>query len=462
MRPLLCVTVTAPTTAELRLRRDAVCAGDLVELRLDSVSDPDVAGALADRRRPVIVTCRPAWEGGWFDGSEEERRRLLSEALALGAEYVDVEWRARFDGLIAGAGGRRIVLSMHDFDGVPADLEAQAAAMCGTGAEVVKLAVLTRKLSDCVPLLEIGSRNGGAPGAESGGRRGLVLIGMGEPGIATRVLASRFGSMWTYAGAQGDLGQLTADQMIEGYRFRSLSKATHVYGVVGRPVSHTLSPAMHNAAFQASGIDGVYLPFPADDVEDFVTFARALNIKGASVTTPYKVALFGRADEASDVACRTGALNTLRMDRGRWEGHNTDVSGFLEPLQDRLALPGTRAAVIGAGGAARAVAVALRSRGAAVRVHARNVNLARDVAALAAGEVGPWPPDPGSWDLLINCTSIGMYPQIDQTPLRSEQLTGHSVYDLVYNPPVTRLLREAAIAGCETIGGLEMLVAQAH
>src|SRR5262249_27326293 len=178
MRPLLCVTVTAPTTAELRLRRDAVCAGDLVELRLDSVSDPDVAGALADRRRPVIVTCRSAWEGGWFDGSEEERRRLLSEALALGAEYVDVEWRARFDGLIAGAGGRRIVLSMHDFDGVPADLEAQAAAMCGTGAEVVKLAVLTRKLSDCVPLLEIGSRNGGAPGAESGGRRGLVLIGM--------------------------------------------------------------------------------------------------------------------------------------------------------------------------------------------------------------------------------------------------------------------------------------------
>src|SRR5206468_6737555 len=197
MPPLLCVTVTGATTAELRRQRDAVVDGDLVELRLDTVSDPDVAGALADRRRPAIVTCRPAWEGGQFRGSEEERRRLLTEALALGAEYVDVEWRAHFDDLIAASGGRRIVLSAHDFDMVPIDLTARVHAMKSTGAEVVKLAVKTTRLTDCLPLLDIASPRDG--------RGGLVLIGMGEYGLATRVLAERFGSMWTYAGSQAEL-----------------------------------------------------------------------------------------------------------------------------------------------------------------------------------------------------------------------------------------------------------------
>src|SRR5580700_2871418 len=137
-KPLLCATVTAATTAELRLRRDAVADADLIELRLDTVSDPDVAGALAGRRRPVIVTCRPTWEGGGFKGSEEDRRQILGEALSLGAEYVDLEWRARFEDLIALDGGRRIVLSTHDYLGVPVDLTARVHAMRSTGAEVIK------------------------------------------------------------------------------------------------------------------------------------------------------------------------------------------------------------------------------------------------------------------------------------------------------------------------------------
>src|SRR4051812_28933605 len=149
--PLLCVTVTAPTMAELRRRRDEIADADLIELRLDSVSDPDVAGALAGRRRPVIVTCRPRWEGGRFTGAEEERRRMLGDALALGAEYVDIESRAHFDDLVRGSGGRRIVLSYHDFEGVPSDLAALIRAMRSTGAEVVKVAATTKRLSDCVP-----------------------------------------------------------------------------------------------------------------------------------------------------------------------------------------------------------------------------------------------------------------------------------------------------------------------
>src|SRR5215470_7181011 len=157
MTAKLCVTVTAPTMAELCRRRDAVADADLVELRLDTVSDPSVAGALAGRRLPVIITCRASWEGGQFKGSEEERRRILQEGLASDAEYIDVEWRANFTDLLAKTAGRRVVLSMHDFNGVPDDLTERAQAMRATGAEVIKLAVTTARLSDCLPLLDLGA-----------------------------------------------------------------------------------------------------------------------------------------------------------------------------------------------------------------------------------------------------------------------------------------------------------------
>jgi 3-dehydroquinate dehydratase/shikimate dehydrogenase len=451
MSPRLCVTVTAATTAELRTRRDEVADADLVELRLDSVVDPSVAGALAGRRRPVIVTCRPVWEGGRFAGSEEERRALLSEALALGAEYVDLEWRARFDDLITGGGGRRIVLSSHDFDGVPADLPARVQAMRSTGAEVVKIAVKATRLADCITLLQLADRS-----------RGLVLIAMGAHGLATRVLAGRFGSMWTYAGMETGVGQIGPDTLVGQFQFRSISESTQVYGLVGAPVGHSVSPAMHNAAFRAAGLDAVYLPLPAADADDFVTFARAIGLKGASVTTPYKVALMDRVDESDAVARRVGAINTIHVAAGRWLGANTDVRGFLEPLRDRVALSGRRVAILGAGGAARAAAVALASAAADVVVHARNAQQAEGVAMLVDAKVGPWPPSRGSWDLLVNCTPIGMYPRVDVSPVPAEDLTGRIVYDLIYNPAMTRLLGEARRAGCDVIGGLDMLVEQAR
>ena len=386
-KPLLCVTVTAATTAELRHRRDAVADADLIELRLDSVSDPDVAGALHGRRHPVIVTCRPTWEGGEFKGSEEERKQILADALKLGAEYVDIEWRARFDDLIAEAGGRRIVLSSHDYLGVPIDLTARMHAMRSTGAEVIKIAATLSSLSDCVPLLDLG--------AQSGRQGGLVLIGMGPYGLSTRVLAGRFGSVWTYAGALKEIGQLSAQSLLKDFHFRSIGDGTEIYGVAGGSVLHSVSPAMHNAAFRAARVDAVYLPLPAASAADFAAFGRAIGISGASVTIPLKVSLFDQVDEVYSVARRIGAINTIRVENGRWIGGNTDASGFLEPLQERVALSGLRASVLGAGGAARAVTVALASSGCAVRLHARNRRQAEETAMLTPVELGPWPPGAG-------------------------------------------------------------------
>jgi 3-dehydroquinate dehydratase / shikimate dehydrogenase len=452
----LCVTVTAPTTADLRRERDAVADADLVELRLDSVRDPDISGALGNRRRPVMITCRPTWEGGSFAGSEEERKRLLRDALASGAEQVDVEAGAGFDDLLTDSNRKRVVISTHDFEGVPADLDARIRSMKATGAGTVKVAVKTNRLADCVTLLEIATRWRDADAD------GLVLIGMGEHGAITRVLPSRFHSIWSYAGALAGIGQIAPGPLLNEYRFRELGPQTELYGIAGSPVAHSVSPAMHNAAFQAARRDAVYLPLPAVDVDDFVTFARAFGLKGASVTIPYKVAIRDRVDQITALAARIGAINAVRVDGSIWLGDNTDAAGFLEPLGDRLPLTGTRAALLGAGGAARGVAIALATSGAHVSVHARHPQRAADVAALVAGSVGAWPPARGSWDLLVNCTPVGMHPHVDETPIDAEHLASGTVYDLVYNPPTTRLLREAARAGCPTIGGLDMLVGQAR
>jgi 3-dehydroquinate dehydratase/shikimate dehydrogenase len=451
-KPLLVIVASAPTMAELRRRRDAasLAGADLVELRLDSVADPDVAAGLEGRKSPVIVTCRPEWEGGAFKDSEADRRRILECALQHGAEYIDVEWRAAFAlEMVRATGGKRIVLSTHDFNGVPADLVERVRGMRAAGAEVVKVAIMARSLSDNLRLLQLER----APNT--------VLIGMGPAGAPTRVLAAHFHSVWSYAGDGYAPGQISASRMLGEFRFREISDRTAIYGVVGSPLTHSVSPAMHNAAFQAAGVDAVYVPMVASSAEDFTVFATALAVQGVSITIPYKVDLFNRADTVDDLSRKVGAANTYRRDGVRWEARNTDVSGFLAPLEGRLVLRGARAAILGAGGSARAVAVALASAGSTVTVYGRNRGKAKDVAALAGGTAAAFPVTPDSWDLLVNTTPVGMLPNVDETPFEGA-FDGRIVYDLIYNPGETRLLKEAAAAGCETLGGLDMLVAQAE
>jgi 3-dehydroquinate dehydratase / shikimate dehydrogenase len=348
-----------------------------------------------------------------------------------------------------------VIVSSHDFDAMPGDLVERAREMRRTGAEVIKLAVKTTTLSDCVTLLDA-SRDEEAASGKS------VWIGMGPAGLPTRALAWKFGNAWTYAGRIRGVGQVSADTLLREYRYRWVDELTSVYGLTGSPIAHSVSPAMHNTAIAAAELDAVYLPLPAEDADDFLRFARAFDVKGASVTIPFKVALRERVDEVDAVSQQVGAINTIRREADRWTGRNTDVPGFLQPLTDRqVPLRGTRVSILGSGGSARGVAVALVREGATVTVHGRDVARAALVAAAAACQAGEYPPPAGAWDLLVNCTPVGMHPDVDATPIDPALLTGRLVYDLIYNPGTTRLLRDARAAGCEVIGGLDMLVAQA-
>ena len=433
-----------------RARAAAEVDADLVELRLDSMERPDAAAALEGRRKPAIVTCRPLREGGMFDGSEEERLRVLSDADAHGVEYVDLEWDAVQAPVMKARGGRGVIVSRHVFDCTPRNAAQILDYLRAQGGEVAKLAVMTEGLSDLRTLLH-------AVRAD----RSSILIGMGTGGAATRVLAARYGSRWTYAGNAVAPGQLPASRLIDEFRFRRIRPDAAVYGVLGRPVSRSLSPAMHNAGFAALGLNAVYVPFETRDLEDLRPFATDIGLRGLSVTIPFKEDVVPVLDEVAPAAQAAGAVNTIAIRNGRWIGSNTDADGFLEPLRARkVDLRALRVVILGAGGAARGVGLALAREGAHVAISARRADAAERVARDIGAKTTTWPPPARWWDVLVNATPVGSR-AVAGTPFTGP-FDGRLVYDLVYEPSPTELMQRAADAGVEVIGGLAMLVAQAE
>jgi len=449
-------TVLVGSMKELRRQLGQPSRADIQELRLDAVRDVDVAGALSARRLPVIVTCRARWEGGLFDGSEEERIGLLVQAAEGGAEFVDVEWRADPAAIERCRRATRVVLSHHDFSGVPSDLAERVAAMSRVGASVTKVAVMPGSLRECLGFKEAMDRR-------AHGDR--VAIAMGPAGKISRAWPAWTGSRWTYAGAAAP-GQIDVDDSIDLYRVRETTRSSEVFAVAGCPLGHSASPAMHNAALASLGIDAVYVPLETSSADELLAIGESIGLRGASVTIPLKRPLVstGRV-QGDDLVVRIGALNTLRQSGDGWEGRNFDVAGFLSPLTDRhVPLAGRRAVVLGAGGAARAAAWGLASARASVSIAARRRTAAEELAADLGVGVAAWPVD-ANWDVLVNTTPLGMSPHVAESPATTATFAGSAdskvVYDLVYNPSDTELLRQARTAGATAIGGLDMLVSQA-
>jgi 3-dehydroquinate dehydratase / shikimate dehydrogenase len=432
---------------------------DLVEIRADYVRDLDIQRLLHAKPCPIIFTLRSQEEGGEFRGSEKSRLELIIQAFRAGADYVDVEFSASWQTVINEVPKKSIVLSHHNFGETPSDLIPQIERMASTGAGVIKVATSARRLADNLRI---------AHALEYASTRHLNLcaLAMGQEGTPSRILSSRWNSWMTFAslpdGEATAEGQISAADLVNQYRLRTTGASTKLYGVLGKPLGHSLSPAIHNSAFAARGIDALYLPLEATDIDDFIAFQSAVPLEGVSVTIPYKEDVRRCLQSLSDEADKIGAVNTLIRKGNGWHGENTDVDGFLRPLQKRMNLSGLRAVILGAGGAARAIICGLASQGASISLVNRNSNKARHLAKTFNVDFADRDQLHSlRWDLLVNATPVGMFPNVDESPVPADCLTGEWVYDLVYNPRETRLLKEAAARGIRTISGEEMFLAQA-
>jgi len=458
---MLCVSLMPETTESARQAIHRVAGrADLAEVRLDAMRAFDLDVLLAHPPCPVIVTYRPAREGGLYEGPEDKRLQTLRRAVGLGARYIDVEHDA-----LAALGDvppDRLIASYHNFEETPDDLEAIHRRLAETGAGAVKVAVTAEHILDTAPVLRL-LRDARVP---------TIALSMGERGVLTRILATKFGALLTYAaddaGPEAAPGQITLSRMRDLYRVHRIGPDTEVYGVMGDPVGHSVSPEIHNAAFAEVGCDAVYLPLWVEgDPAAFVRAMQAFDVGGYSVTIPHKQDVMAAADEIEPVAQRIGAVNTLqRRADGSLFATNTDWTAGLSAIEAVVGegwLRGRRAIGLGCGGVGRAMAFGLTERGA--RLTLSDLDAGR--AEALAGELGAEtcsPDDIGNvpCDVLLNCTPVGMHPETDASPVPREVLReGLVVYDAVYNPAETRLLRQARRAGCRTVAGLDHFVRQA-
>lgn len=446
-------------------RERAVEWADIIELRLDCLEQTpaDIAALLPGF--PVILTFRPSEQGGHRNLSRAERETFWKSAPRGDTVWWDVEGELVQD---LSPDWSRVIASHHDFSGVPSDLQQIYEGLAKTPAHVFKIAVQAHDIVDCIPVFQLLDR----ARRES---RQIIAIAMGNAGIATRILGPSRGAFLTYGALDDESatapGQVNAPKLRSLYHIDHIDDETMICGLIGLPVMHSVSPHIHNAAFAEQGINGVYLPFEVKDVDSF--FKRMVdprtrelnwNLRGLSVTAPHKQSVMKHLDWIEPNAKEIGAVNTVIIENDRLLGYNTDAAGLIEPLLQRFgSLADHQVAIIGAGGAARAAIWALQQQKARVTLFARNVEKAQTLAGLfnisceslsSAKFAG--------YDLVVNTTPLGSGEHIDRSPAAAGQLNGaRCIYDLIYNPIETKLMREARQAGCETLGGMEMLVAQA-
>lgn len=460
---MICLTLGCATSDELldQHRQWTGRGARLVEWRLDYLERPaDVAALLARRCGPVIVTVRRREDGGRWQGTEAARRALLSAAIDAGADYVDLEGDAA--AAIARRGTTRRIVSRHDFQGTPDNLETLHEELASLDADLVKLATMACRPHDNLRMLRLVAAS----------RLPTVGLCMGELGTPSRILSRRFGAPFTYAapgdGAPPAPGQVNFVEMQQVYRYELTGPRTEVFAVIGDPIAHSQSPLVHNAAFAHLGIaDKLYVPFriPPADLAQFLEDAPAYGIRGLSVTIPHKEAVIPLVSAVDRSAEGLGALNTLVFTPAGIVGYNTDVEAAIESLEQAVAgsLAGKRVLILGAGGAARAIAHALVRREAVVTVTNRTQQRADELAAAAGCHAAAYETrHEVPADVLINCSPVGMFPHVEDTPFEAAGLRpGMVVFDTVYNPEHTRLLREADRCGCTIVTGVEMFVRQA-
>lgn len=460
----ICAVAAAPTARQMKvLVREALRETPTVELRLDWLRNDDERHRFlswlktsARRKAVFLATCRRRIGGGEFAGGADAELFWLIKAQEARCKWCDLEMETLRE--LPGKSVRgyavppKVLLSIHDFRRTP-KLPKQVTIPRRGGIDGVKVAAMARSIGDSVRLLHVARQS-----------RHVVVVPMGEIGLPARILALREGSEMAYApvAAATAPGQVHLRDLKHLYRAHRLTKKTRVFGVIGNPIEHSLSPLLHNTGYIAARKDAVYLPFLVERLDDFIKVLPEFGVAGFSVTIPHKQAIFRYLDECEPLSEEIGAVNTvtLRQD-GSLRGSNTDYLGVLRALETKMKIRGSRVLLFGAGGSARAAAFALAKGGAEVLICARRESAARKLARAVGGEVIKRAAlSRERFDAILNATPVGMHPHAGIAPLRPSELNCSLVMDLIYRPLQTKLLRTAAARGIATVSGAEMFLAQ--
>jgi 3-dehydroquinate dehydratase/shikimate dehydrogenase len=466
--PRICIALGLPDVPRLleQARREAEAGENFLEFRLDYLPDP-ARGAQAITEFlsgypgcTVLATCRRHQNHGKFNGSIEEQLKILDLAIQCGARAIDVEIETaevvpdRCAELRARAW---LIVSWHHFETTP-PLDPVMKRMRKVPADVYKLVSTSRKPSDTGRILAASKMSPKIP---------LVTLAMGEIGFPSRVLSTAMGAVFTYAAPAHALGtasgQVNARQLRSLYRIDKFTRAAKIYAVIADPVRHSVSPNVHNRAFQSRRMDAVYVPLLVNpnQLRDFFQFAETLPLSGFSVTIPHKRRIMRYLDQVDPLAKRIGAVNTVVRKAGKWRGFNTDAEAVSGPLAKLTNLRKATVLILGNGGAARGAACALTDAGAKISITGRNPDRVRALARLVGG-------DPVTheqallrhFDIVINATPIGMWPNSKECPFE-DKIPGEIVFDMVYNPLETTLIQRAREQGKQVVPGLKMFIEQA-
>lgn len=467
--PPICIALGLPDTDSLiaQARAEYLAGERFLEFRLDYLPDPEQGIAamkkflLRNTDCTILATCRRRQNQGKFTGSIEEQLRMLNAAREAGAHAVDLEIESaenceeRLADLRAST---YLLLSYHNYGGTPPRLDHVLKRMTRIPAHGYKIVTTARKPSDTSRVLSL---------AKSHPKTPTILLAMGETGFATRVLSPAFGGLYTYAAPNMALGtasgQVGAKKLRSIYRVGKVSRDAKIYGVIADPVSHSISPAVHNRAFQAKRIDASYLPFlvKPGQLKDFFAMAEDLPLAGFSVTIPHKQKIIRYLDQVDLVAKRIGAVNTVWRKAGKWRGANTDAPGVTVPLERHLRLNKSSVLVVGNGGAARGAAFALAEAGAKLTLTGRNIDRVRALATACGAEpLSREQAESRMFDAVVHATPLGMAPNTDKCFFR-DKIPAKLVFDMVYTPIETELLKRARAQKAVVIPGIEMFVEQA-
>ncbi len=448
---------STPEAVARRLEQSPrACA--LLEIRADELRAGDVSGLVARAGRPVVVTVRAPADGGSFDGSAEEKRGILISALDAGCAFVDVEWNGPLRSWAFGPQGPRTILSHHGAACDASTLNALFDEMTESLAERLKIVPRATRPTELRAVRDLLSRARGA-------RRALCSFAMGSSGSWSRIVALSWGSWGVYGaaarGSETGEGQFETRQLLDVYRVLELSQETRFYGLCGSPLEGSPSPDMHAAGYRALGLDAVYVPVDTDDLDEIASLVPddgLLPLQGFGVTIPLKEHAARRCGSL-DAYAACGSANTVRIGPLGWEGSNTDAPAALTLIRKHLEPSGTRAAVVGAGGTARAIAAALKAAGASVTLYSRTVTRGEATAAAIGVDAAPLSELPGAgWDILVQATPAGRH---GEDVLLRRHLNGRVVLDAAYGAEPTPLVKAARARGLAVSDGLDLLAAQA-